>query len=164
MGTDSGKLKEVRQFIQNGKKIEHPKYTVNGKKHDTISDEFCADWVADTNDGPNFLEMGGMGSVDKALENGVVLVMSLWDDHEANMLWLDSTYPVNGTAIGDARGTCPTTSGVPKDVEEKHGKAKVTFSDIRFGPLGSTTKSLVSEEVLSDASTTMKICCNETGQ
>jgi cellulose 1,4-beta-cellobiosidase len=148
-GTDSGKLKEVRQFyIQNGKKIEHPKYTVNGKKHNTISDEFCADWVADTKDGTNFLEIGGMGSVDKSLENGVVLVMSLWDDHEANMLWLDSTYPVNGTAIGDARGTCPTTSGVPKDVEEKHGKAKVTFSDIRFGPLGSTTKSLVSEEIL----------------
>jgi cellulose 1,4-beta-cellobiosidase len=148
-GTDSGKLKEVRQFyIQNGKKIEHPMYTVNGKKHNTISDEFCADWVADTKDGTNFLEIGGMGSVDKSLDNGVVLVMSLWDDHEANMLWLDSTYPVNGTAIGDKRGTCPTTSGVPKDVEEKHGKAKVTFSDIRFGPLGSTTKSLVSEEIL----------------
>lgn len=148
-GTDSGKLKEVRQFyIQNGKKIEHPKYTVNGKKHNTISDDFCADWVADTKDGTNFLEIGGMSSVDKSLDNGVVLVMSLWDDHEANMLWLDSTYPVNGTAVGDKRGTCPTTSGVPKDVEEKHGKAKVTFSDIRYGPLGSTTKSLVSEEVL----------------
>ena len=23
----------------------------------------------------------------------MVLVMSLWDDHEVNMLWLDSTYP-----------------------------------------------------------------------
>jgi cellulose 1,4-beta-cellobiosidase len=148
-GTNHGKLKEVRQFyIQDGKKIEHPRYTVNGKKHDTISDEFCADWVADTKDGTNFLEIGGMGSVDTALENGVVLVMSLWDDHEANMLWLDSTYPVNGTAVGDKRGTCSTSSGVPKDVEEKHGKAKVTFSDIRFGPIGSTTKSLVSEEVL----------------
>merc|ERR1712097_223101 len=131
-GTNDGKLKEVRQFyIQDGKKIEHPKYTVNGKK-----------------DGTNFLEIGGMGSVDKALENGVVLVMSLWDDHEANMLWLDSTYPVNGTAVGDKRGTCSTSSGVPKDVEEKHGKAKVAFSDIRVGPIGSTTKSLVSEEVL----------------
>jgi cellulose 1,4-beta-cellobiosidase len=121
---------------------------VNGKHHDTISDEFCADWVADTKDGTNFLEIGGMSSVDKALENGVVLVMSLWDDHEANMLWLDSTYPVNGKAVGDKRGSCSTSSGVPKDVEEKHGNAKVTFSDIRFGPIGSTTKSLVSEEVL----------------
>merc|ERR1712078_754124 len=104
--------------------------------------------VKTTQDGTNFLQKGAMKSIDSAMKKGVVLVMSLWDDHEANMLWLDSTYPVNGTAPGDKRGTCPTTSGVPKDVEEKHGKSKVTFSDIRFGPIGSTTKSLVSEEVI----------------
>ena len=34
-----------------------------------------------------------------------VLVMSIWDDHDVNMLWLDSIYPVNGTKPGDARGT-----------------------------------------------------------
>jgi cellulose 1,4-beta-cellobiosidase len=147
-GTDSGKLKEIKQFyIQNGKKIEHPKYTVNGKKHNTISTDFCEDWVADTKDGTNFLTQGGMPSIDKALENGVVLVMSLWDDHEANMLWLDSTYPVDGKAIGDKRGVCPTTSGVPKDVEEKHGKSKVTFSDIRYGRMGTTTDSYLAVEV-----------------
>jgi len=148
-GTDTGKLKEVRQFYhQDGKKVEHPKYTVNGKKHNTISTEFCEDWVAETKDGTNFLGQGGMASVDKALENGVVLVMSLWDDHEANMLWLDSTYPVDGKSPGDKRGTCPTSSGVPKDVEEKHGKSKVTFSDIRYGHLGTTTKDqVVTEEI-----------------
>merc|ERR1712048_582130 len=148
-GTDTGKLKEVRQFYhQDGKKVEHPTYTVNSKKHNTISTEFCEDWVAETKDGTNFLGQGGMDSVDKALENGVVLVMSLWDDHEANMLWLDSTYPVDGTSPGDKRGTCSTDSGVPKDVEEKHGKSKVKFSDIRYGRLGSTTKDyLVTEEI-----------------
>merc|ERR1712178_635689 len=36
--------------------------TNDGKHHDTISDEFCADWVADTKDGTNFLEIGGMSS------------------------------------------------------------------------------------------------------
>jgi len=29
------------------------------------------------------------------MENGMVLVMSLWDDHEAYMLWLDSDYPLD---------------------------------------------------------------------
>merc|ERR1712137_1162192 len=29
------------------------------------------------------------------IQKGVVLVMSLWDDHYANMLWLDSTFPVD---------------------------------------------------------------------
>merc|ERR1712107_340756 len=70
---------------------------------------------------------------------GVVLVMSLWDDHYANMLWLDSTYPVDSTDPGAARGSCATTSGDPKDVESKQASSKVTFSDIRFGPIGTTT-------------------------
>merc|ERR1719238_2143025 len=80
-----------------------------------------------------------MDSIDKALEAGVVLVMSLWDDHEANMLWLDSTYPVDSTSPGSARGTCSTSSGVPKDVESSQADSKVTFSDIKYGPIGSTT-------------------------
>merc|ERR1719198_2801952 len=78
-GTDHGKLKEVKQFYtQNGKTIHHPMYTVNGKKHNTISDNFCRDWVAETKDGTNYLEKGGLDAVDKAFQNGVVLVMSLW--------------------------------------------------------------------------------------
>merc|ERR1711871_993265 len=40
---------------------------------------------------------------------------------------------------GAARGTCATTSGDPKEVESKQAIAKVTFSDIKFGPIGSTT-------------------------
>merc|ERR1712022_78013 len=138
-GTDHGKLKEVKQFYtQNGKTIEHPMYTVNGNKHNTITDEFCADWVAETKDGTNYLEKGGLGAVDTAFEQGVVLVMSLWDDHYANMLWLDSTFPIDSTDPGAARGTCATTSGVPADVESKQANAHVIFSDIKFGPIGST--------------------------
>jgi len=139
-GTDSGKLHEVKQFYtQNGKTIEHKMYTVNGNQHNSITDDFCADWVAETQDGTNFLEKGGMSAIEGAFEQGVVLVMSLWDDHYANMLWLDSTYPVDSTDPGAARGTCSTSSGVPKDVESKQANSKVKFSDIRFGPIGSTT-------------------------
>merc|ERR1712100_395331 len=130
--TDTGKLVEVEQFYsQNGKTIEHPSYKVNGNQHDRLSDDFCKDWVAETQDGTNFLEKGGFGAMDKALDAGVVLVMSLWDDHAANMLWLDSIYPVGSTTPGSARGTCATTSGVPKDVESQQPDAKVVFSDIK---------------------------------
>jgi cellulose 1,4-beta-cellobiosidase len=138
-GTDHGKLSEVKQFYtQNGKTIEHPSYTVNGNQHSTITDDFCNDWVAETQDGTNFEEKGGLGAIEKAIDAGVVLVMSLWDDHYANMLWLDSTYPVDSTDPGAKRGTCATTSGVPADVESKQGNAHVIFSDIKFGPIGST--------------------------
>ena len=29
------------------------------------------------------------------MKDGMVLVMSLWDDHSVNMLWLDSDYPLD---------------------------------------------------------------------
>jgi len=81
------------------------------------------------------------------------------------MLWLDSSYPPEkaGTPGGD-RGDCPQDSGVPSDVEAEHAsvsytvhkkkkknlnaalrqhtktllKATVIYSNIRFGPIGST--------------------------
>jgi len=146
-GTDNGKLVEVKQFYnQNGKTIEHPTYKVNGHPHEDITDDYCRDWVNVTHDGTNFLEKGGLDAVDKALDAGVVLVMSLWNDHLAHMLWLDSTYPVDSTNPWDQRGTCPTTSGVPADTEAKYADAKVLFSDIKVGPLGSTTKEHISTQ------------------
>merc|ERR1711862_909052 len=146
-GTDHGKLKEVKQFYtQNGKTVEHPMYSVNGNKHNTITDSYCEDWVAETQDGTNFEEKGGMGAVDTIFEKGAVLVMSFWDDHYANMLWLDAKYPVDAdcdTTPGACRGTCSTSSGVPADIEKNAGDSKVKFSDIRYGPLGSTTGGVV---------------------
>merc|ERR1711862_1033500 len=138
--SDNGKLVEVKQFYtQNGKTIEHPKYTVNGNTHDTITDDFCKDWVAETKDGTTFLDKGGLQAMGSAMDAGVVLVMSLWDDHYANMLWLDSTYPVDSTDPGAMRGDCSTDSGKPTDVESAQANSHVIFSDIKFGPIGSTT-------------------------
>lgn len=55
----------------------------------------------------------------EALGRGMVLVMSIWDDHAAHMLWLDSDYPTTSpvTDPGVPRGPCSTSSGDPKDVE-----------------------------------------------
>ena len=75
-----------------------------------------------------------------SLARGHVLVMSLWDDHAVNMLWLDSTYPTDADPEkpGIARGTCATDSGKPEDVEANSPGATVVFSNIKFGPIGST--------------------------
>merc|ERR1712185_546105 len=83
---------------------------VNGNTYNDISDDYCKDWVATTKDGTNFEEKGGLGAVEKAIDAGVVLVMSLWDDHFANMLWLDATYPVDSSDPGAKRGPSPTPS------------------------------------------------------
>merc|ERR1712050_542036 len=63
---------------------------------------------------------------------------SLWDDHAVDMLWLDSTYPVGSSDPGAARGSCSTDSGKPDDVENSAPGSSVTYSNIRFGEIGST--------------------------
>merc|ERR1712026_168104 len=83
---------------------------------------------------------GGMKATGDALEKGMVLALSLWDDHDVNMLWLDSNYPLDQSAStpGVARGTCATTSGVPADVESQHGDTYVRYFNIKYGELNST--------------------------
>ena len=79
-----------------------------------------------------------MDAMSQALEGGMTLVMSVWDDHYSNMLWLDSTYPANSTGLGALRGSCATDSGAPADVEAASAGASVTFSGIKVGPINST--------------------------
>ena len=121
-------------------KLQH-QVLINGNKHHSITDAMFKDWVADTKDGTNFLEKGDMQAVDDAFTNGAVLVMSFWDDHYANMLWLDSQFPIDTDPIkniGSYRGPCSVTSGNAQDLEKNVPNSTVRFSDIRWGPLGST--------------------------
>jgi cellulose 1,4-beta-cellobiosidase len=76
----------------------------------------------------------------QGMAKGMVLVMSLWDDHYANMLWLDSSYPTDKdpSSPGIARGDCATSSGVPADLESGQASSQVIYSNIKFGPIGST--------------------------
>ncbi len=76
----------------------------------------------------------------EAFAKGMVLVLSIWDDYAAEMLWLDSDYPTNlpATSPGVARGTCATTSGQPAQIEPDGQNVQVKFSNIKFGPIGST--------------------------
>merc|ERR1719356_1720836 len=128
-GTDSGTLKEIKRlFVQNGKVIQHPMSNLGlNTEYNSLSDDMCAahkQVFGDTND---FKSKGGMAEMSKALDAGMVLVMSLWDDHAAYMLWLDSTYPVDKTSPGGPRGDCPTSSGRPDDVEAQHPNAYVAL-------------------------------------
>jgi cellulose 1,4-beta-cellobiosidase len=140
-GTDNGRLSEVRRYWKQGGKVIHaPPVMVGGKgPFDSLSQEFCAAERDMMNDGTNFLDKGGFPATDLAFEQGMVLALSLWDDHEANMLWLDSTYPTDTPeAPGARRGVCDITSGDPKDVEAQHPDASVKYYNIKYGEIGST--------------------------
>jgi cellulose 1,4-beta-cellobiosidase len=141
-GTANGALTEIRRiYVQDGKVIQNSKTKVPGlDAYDSITDKFCSAQKTAFNDQNVFGNKGGLATMDKSFTKGHVLVLSIWDDHAANMLWLDSDYPVgaNTNTPGVARGACATTSGVPSDVETNSPNASVTFSNIKFGDIGST--------------------------
>ena len=141
-GTSSGDLTEIRRlYVQNGKVIQNSKVAIPGiDAGNSITNNFCVQQKQAFGDKNYFGTLGGMAKMGQALDAGMVLALSVWDDYAAQMLWLDSDYPTDAdpSQPGVARGPCPTTSGVPTDVESQSPGATVIFSNIKFGPIGST--------------------------
>ena len=140
--TDTGDLVEVRRiFVQDDKVIKHPDSALGGaKEYNSLSDEMCEAHKGIFGDQNDFKKKGGMKQMGKAMEKGMVLVMSLWDDHAADMLWLDSTFPKDKTALGGPRGTCATSTGEPNETENDYPNDYVIYSDIKIGEIDSTYK------------------------
>jgi cellulose 1,4-beta-cellobiosidase len=140
--TTTGTLTEIRRlYVQNGKVIPNSASNLPSfKPYDSVTDQFCTDQTKLFGDPNRFEDLGGLKRMGQVLSGGVVLVMSLWDDHTAYMLWLDSNYPVNGsvTTPGVARGPCPTSSGVPSQVESQFPNSYVKYGNIRYGDIGTT--------------------------
>ncbi|KIY68497.1 carbohydrate-binding module family 1 protein [Cylindrobasidium torrendii FP15055 ss-10] len=141
-GTDTGDLSEIRRFyVQNGKVIPNSYSTYSAlTKYNSISESYCTAQKTLFGDTNSFEARGGLAKMGDSIASGMTLVLSLWDDHAVNMLWLDSTYPTTAAvdAPGVARGTCATTSGDPKDVEANSPNASVVYSNIKYGALNST--------------------------
>ncbi|CAA9964931.1 Esterase/lipase/thioesterase [Pyrenophora teres f. teres] len=135
-------LSEIKRFyVQNGKVFANSQSKVAGVSGNSITEAFCTAQKKTFGDTSSFATLGGLNGMGASLARGHVLVMSLWDDHAVNMLWLDSVaYPADAdpSKPGVARGTCATTSGKPEEVEANHPDATVVFSNIKFGPIGST--------------------------
>ncbi|KAK5163357.1 uncharacterized protein LTR77_010730 [Saxophila tyrrhenica] len=144
--TDTGDLTAIRRvYVQGGKVIANSQSDVAGiDKTNEITSAFCTqqkDVFGDTN---SFADKGGLAKMGDAMADGMVLVLSIWDDYTAGMRWLDAeAYPADAdpSKPGIARGTCAVDSGVPSEVESQFGDASVTFSNIKFGAIGSTYSS-----------------------
>ncbi|KAI0778793.1 cellobiohydrolaseI, partial [Trametes elegans] len=138
----SGNLKEIRRlYVQDGKVIANSKTKIPGlDAYDSITDDFCNAQKEAFGDTNSFEKLGGLKQMGASFEKGMVLVMSIWDDHEARMLWLDSAYPLDKdpSQPGVSRGPCDRSSGEPNDVESNSPDATVIFSNIKTGPIGST--------------------------
>ena len=140
-GSDSGNLVEIRRvYQQNGQTIQNTAVNFDGvAPYDSVTDDYCTDTKDLFGDVQDFANKGGLQAMGQSLDRGMVLVMSLWDDHYAYMHWLDAVYPDGSdpSVPGNLRGPCPTDGGDPADIEANNPGASVTFSDIQIGPIQS---------------------------
>jgi hypothetical protein len=74
------------------------------KQYNRVSDEFCQAQKKALGDNDSFTKHGGFRQVGPTLAKGDVVVLSLWDDHDVNVLWLDSVYPTYSNKPGSDRG------------------------------------------------------------
>jgi cellulose 1,4-beta-cellobiosidase len=140
-GTDTGTISEIRRYyVQNGNIIPNSQSTIPGISGNSLTEEFCLANKDIFNSTDSFDQHDGFAGMTAAMQDGMVLVLSLWDDYAVDMLWLDSDYPTTAppSELGVARGTCPTTSGVPATVEADSPNAYVIYSNIKVGALNST--------------------------
>lgn len=142
-GNGTGDLQEIRRlYVQDGKVIENAPVQAQGiDKGNSITEEFCAQEKTAFG-GPNaFAAQGGLKGIGGAIDRGMVLALSIWDDATSDMLWLDSTYPTDSDPMSDAgtgRGPCAATGGTPDEVMATSPDTQVSFGNIRSGEIGST--------------------------
>ena len=154
-GTADGNLVEIKRFyVQDGTVIPNSESTVPGITGNSVNTDYCQVQPTVFNDTASFEDKGGFTSMTAGLKAGMVLVLSLWDDYDDDMNWLDSANPATGDAAtpGVTRGTCSTTSGVPATVESSEASASVTYSNIKVGPINSTFASPATKRSLLRAS------------
>merc|ERR1711879_1038858 len=150
-GTDTGDLVEIRRvYVQDGKVIENSQETLlGGKAGGSISDAFCSKQKAAFGDVNDFAAKGALREMGKALDRGMVLVLSLWEDAKVEMLWLDSIYPTDEpkTKPGVWRGPCNTgPENSPAYVRAHYPDAHVAFSAIKVGKINTTFDNGASSE------------------
>jgi cellulose 1,4-beta-cellobiosidase len=135
----NGVLEAIEQFyVQNGQEIHHPNSPGLGNQN-IETDETCADQKKAFYDRNSFAEKGGMKQMGEALERGMVLVVSMWDDIAVSMNWLDSYMDCDPSEPGCTRGPCDPADGVPETLREAHPDSAYTVTNLRWGAFGSTT-------------------------
>jgi cellulase len=124
---DAGNLKEYhRLYIQNGKVIKNAVVQLDyAPKQDFANDEYCEKTGA-----ARYMDLGATEGMGAAMSRGMVLAMSVWWDEGGNMQWLD----------GGNSGPCDATEGAPSNIRNIQPDAAVTFSNIKWGEIGSTFK------------------------
>ncbi|KAH8171532.1 glycosyl hydrolase family 7 domain-containing protein [Sarocladium implicatum] len=131
-------------FIQDGKRIDPPAPHWNDipDPNGGITEDYCNVRPEVFGSRDLFNEVGGWDQHVDALRQPMVMALSIDDDYYAYNLWLDGHYPLDldPTVPGAVRGTCGLEESDPSYLRRAASKAAVTFSNFRFGPVGTTAK------------------------
>ncbi|KXX81013.1 Exoglucanase 1 [Madurella mycetomatis] len=131
-------------FIQDGQKIDVPVPVWDGlPKEAGLSADMCGKQLEVFIERDAFGMNGGWDqNLQQLLTQPMVLSTSINVDHYAWNIWLDSTFPLEAKGeLGFERGDCiPYENNDPFVVQNSYGNATVTWSNIRFGPIGTTVK------------------------
>lgn len=132
-GTATGTLSEIRRlYVQDGKVLENHPISTDATEPGFLTEEFCTDHNAE-----HFLRLGGMKVMGESLQRGMVLIFSIWNSDGDFMSWLDS---------GES-GPCLEGEGDPKKILMARPDVSVTFSNVRWGDIGSTFDSAGAKQV-----------------
>jgi cellulase len=96
----------------------------NASKNITMTQEYCSAQAG----AEMYNKLGGHKGMGDALSRGMVLAMSIWWDEDTGMQWLD----------GGEAGPCNATEGFPETIRNVQKAPAVTFSQIKWGEIGST--------------------------
>lgn len=83
-GTASGQLSEIRRlYVQDGNVVQNSVANFPGiPSVNSLTDSFCAAQKTVFNDQNQYQALGGMNGMGQAMSGtGMVLAMSIWDDH-----------------------------------------------------------------------------------
>ncbi|KAK0640704.1 concanavalin A-like lectin/glucanase domain-containing protein [Cercophora newfieldiana] len=129
-GTANGELSEIRRvYVQDGRVIPTPAETTDPSLGEldgfdgAITQEYCQ-----AKNSSDFLRLGGMRGMGESLKRGMVLIFSIWNSEGDFMEWLDS----------EDNGPCNATEGDPANIVRNMPEVSVTFSNVRWGDIGST--------------------------
>merc|ERR1712070_1070421 len=88
--------------------------------------------------GDDFTHKGGLKAMGEALDRGMVLVVSLWDDINVYMNWLDSYDGCDPSEPGCKRGSCDPEVGKPETLRNEHPGSSYSFLNLKVGDLDTT--------------------------
>jgi cellulose 1,4-beta-cellobiosidase len=144
--SDSGTLVEIRRVWKQGGKViantdaPHMKGCLG--EGNSLTDDICKSQNEKFGDYNHFQELGGNGEMGRSLDRGHVLSVSLWDDVDVSMMWLDSWYPrdKDKEAPGVSRGPCVGgEKSTPIYVRKNFAENVVEYWNFKWGCIGCTT-------------------------